>query len=608
MTIALASALAAGAVGLAIFLLIVRARWFARFEHGFLILLIVTIAGVSFVTASLLGAWSYGRGRTILFQALVDGMRNLGDVVEEQTRTRISAATRRLAQVADGLSPDAARLDPEPVRARLADMQRLDPRFLEITLIDEQGRLVLSSATGRVEPVDRIAAAFCLEGKPFISNAYFSNELNHYVFGLGAPVLGNDHVIGALIARYDIQDDLAQLLGTARFAQSGYAVLIDQDGRVLAHPDPARLRDDLSGYAAVQAAQEGRAGWVLGKNKAGTERLFVYRPVQIPATVNPRPWTLLTEVDADEVLAPMRALGTGFALGAAALLLACPLVGRQVALWIRQPIGELVQFAHHVRGGDLSRRVGITGRDEMAQLGTALNDMATGLEERDRVKELFGRYVTTQISETILKGQLGGERRRVTLLFSDIRDFTAMSETLSPEETVGFLNDYFSEMVEAVFEQSGVLDKFIGDGMLAVFGSVEEMSDHPRRAVLAALRMKALLGKINGERAAGGKPPIAIGIAVHTDDVVVGNIGSRRRLEYTVIGDGVNTCSRLESLNKVFGSTILITETTYAALGDGFDCHPMPEAQLKGKTRSPRVYEVISFTAPPNAPSRERQA
>ena len=116
----------------------------------------------------------------------------------------------------------------------------------------------------------------------------------------------------------------------------------------------------------------------------------------------------------------------------------------------------------------------------------------------------------------------------------------------------------------------------------------------PRRAVLAALRMKALLAKINGERAMAGKPPIAIGIGIHTDDVIVGNIGSRKRLEFTVVGDGVNMSSRLQRLNKEFGTTILVSETTYLAVNDEFECRLMPETPLRGKTKDLKFYEVIS--------------
>lgn len=229
------------------------------------------------------------------------------------------------------------------------------------------------------------------------------------------------------------------------------------------------------------------------------------------------------------------------------------------------------------------------------QLAASLNSMAAGLQERDHVKEVFGRYIATQVSDKILKGEanLGGEVRRVTILFSDIRNFTDMSEKMAPQQVVAFLNDYFTEMVDAVFEQSGILDKFMGDGLMAVFGSLGE-PDHQLHAVQAALRMKALLGKINGVRGVSGQAPIAIGIGIHTADVIVGNIGSRKRLEYTVIGDGVNTTSRLQGLNKEYGTTILISETTYEAVKDVFECRQMPEAHLRGKTQSLQCFEVIS--------------
>jgi adenylate cyclase len=192
--------------------------------------------------------------------------------------------------------------------------------------------------------------------------------------------------------------------------------------------------------------------------------------------------------------------------------------------------------------------------------------------------------------------------KRVTILFSDIRNFTGMSESMAPQQVVAFLNDYFSEMVDAVFEQGGVLDKFMGDGLMAVFGSLGE-PDHERRAVQAALRMKALLAKINGTRQMAGLPAIAIGIGIHTDEVIVGNIGSRKRLEYTVVGDGVNTSSRLQTLNKEFGTTILISETTYAAVHGEVVCRQMPEAHLRGKTRNLQFYEVISAVSGAAAPS-----
>src|SRR5258706_12309073 len=138
--------------------------------------------------------------------------------------------------------------------------------------------------------------------------------------------------------------------------------------------------------------------------------------------------------------------------------------------------------------------------------------MATGLRERDHVKEVFGRYIATQVSDKILHGEanLGGESRRVSILFSDIRNFTTMSEQMTPQQVVTFLNDYFSEMADAVFEQNGILDKFLGDGLIAIFGAFGDAHDHPRRAVLASLRMQALLPKVNSQSAMAGTHAIPI--------------------------------------------------------------------------------------------------
>lgn len=266
---------------------------------------------------------------------------------------------------------------------------------------------------------------------------------------------------------------------------------------------------------------------------------------------------------------------------------------------MHRPLHTLGEFAHKIGSGDLTSRVDIGGRDIAGRLATTLNQMAVGLQERDHVKEVFGRYIATQVSDEILKGEvnLGGAEKNVTVLFSDIRNFTQMSEKMTPQQVVTFLNDYFTEMVDAVFEHGGVLDKFLGDGLMAVFGSLSSDPGHPRNAVMAALRMQALLGKINGMRAMSGQAPIAIGIGIHTDAAVVGNIGSRKRLEYTVVGDGVNTSSRLQALNKEFGTTILISETTYEAVKGDIECRQMPDTHLRGKTKDLKIYEVVSMKA-----------
>ncbi len=393
---------------------------------------------------------------------------------------------------------------------------------------------------------------------------------------------------------YDIERDLNALVDKIPIGKTGSVIVVNDDGRVMAHRDKSRIHEDISRYEAVKRVRAGvRENAPLEEAKRnGAMRLFAYRPVLLPH--DPSPLTVVAEMDDAEVEAPVRRLLIEFCIAFAVMAIIAVVLGTQISGYVHQPIKNLLGMIQRVKQGDLTAAAADMGKDEIGQLGAALNDMARALNDRDRIKEIFGRYVTTQVSEEVLKGHvnLGGHSRRVTMLISDIRGFTAMSEQMKPEEVVQFLNIYFSGMVDAVFEYGGVLDKFLGDGLLAVFGSFVEQPDHPWRAVATALRMQATLAKMNEERAAAGMAAIRIGIGIHTGEVVVGNIGSQKRLEYTVIGDGVNTTSRLQTLNKEFATMILISETTYESVKEQFECRQMPESVLRGKTHPLKFYEV----------------
>ncbi|MFA6563226.1 MAG: adenylate/guanylate cyclase domain-containing protein [Verrucomicrobiia bacterium] len=582
------------------FICVVWRRGFARFEKGFLLMVMTALAGMALMAASVIGVWGYQASKAVVSHELVVELENVADIVDSQ----LAASEERIGQQLDALARVLAPLlrrgtSAEQLVEPLRNLPRFDSRYLQVSVVDKDMRLLAAtSVAGESEPVNRIGAAFTAEGKEFVSDAYESAVFKRNIVLIGVPIKdAKGEVLGGLKVRFDLQTMLTSYLKTVRFNQSGYAVLVSNDGHILAHPKAERINDDISHYAAIQEARRtGRHGSVVQRNHEGVERLMIYRPIKNPATVDPKPWFLLAEIDESEVLALLQELYDEFALGLAVLIVASLVIAWQLSVSIKRPVHELLTMVRRVKNGDLTATTTVEGRDELGQLGAALNEMAKGLQERDRVKDVFGRYIATQVSEKILKGELnlGGEMRNVTILFSDIRNFTTMAEELAPQQVVAFLNNYFSEMVEAVFEQGGVLDKFMGDGMLAVFGSLGDQPDHARRAVHAALRMKALLGKINGERGMAGKPPIAIGIGVHTDDVIVGNIGSNKRLEYTVIGDGVNTTSRVQTLNKQFGTTILITQTTYEAVKDTFECRLMPDTQLRGKTKTFSFYEVLS--------------
>ncbi len=583
---------------LAAFFLAVHFRWFSRIRKGFLVTLIVAIVGTGVFSTWMIASWGYESSQRALESETSKALGNVGRIVESEIDGTISTAVAQMTAATQIVAPEINGHISEGARERVKQILVLNPRFLQMSLRDTHGDapLFLSLHKATEPPMGHIATAFSLEGKTYASDPYLSSVYSRYIMDLSLPVCSPaGDIRGVLAVKFDVEEGLGKLIERTRFGETGYAVLVASDGRILAHPDQARRHEDISSYPAVQKAFQGKDGLERGLNKAGQERVFFYHPIKSPGTINPKPLALLTEMGQAEAAAPLRALRLRFLLGVAVLGIGCIVIAQQLSMYIRRPLHELVDMVEKIEQGDLTVHSKDFGKDTVGRLGNALNHMVHGLQERDRVKELFGRYVTTQISDEVLKGQvnLGGESKRVTILFSDIRDFTTMAEQMTPTQVVSFLNQYFSEMVEAVFEHGGVLDKFMGDGMMAVFGSLD-VPDHQRRAVMAALRMKALLAKINGERSVAGKPPIQIGIGIHTAEVIVGNIGSRKRLEYTVIGDGVNTSSRVQGLNKEFGTTILITETTYEAVKGIFECRPMPAAQLKGKTKPLQFYEVVS--------------
>ena len=597
----LAGSLVVAVAALAVLLFAVSRRWFARYTHGFLLSVMLALVGTGLGIGGVLGVWAYTENRDTLVRQIVTELTHIADIQQNEIREDIREAETQLQFFATHLT-DSARRNPAGVRERLRELQAFDPRYLQVSLMDAEGRLLVASSVGAdVEPHNRVGTAHALEGKPFVSEVYVSPVFKRWVLYISAPVKDDrGAVVGAVSARYDMQDDLKAFVNVARFGTTGYTAVTNADGRLMAHPDDKRIGDDVTHYPVVKAALQGRTTDAIAINVLGNEMLMVGRPFKSPASEQGKSWVLISETATAEAFAPIRPLRIKFTVAALLAGAACLLVAALVSRSVTRPLHDVLEVVHKIRGGDLDAHTALTGRDEIGSLGVALNEMAQGLRDRDRIKEIFGRYVTTQVSQELLTKEitLGGERRRVTLLFSDIRNFTSMSEAMEPEAIITFLNEYFSEMVDAVFEYHGVLDKFIGDGMLAVFGTLDERAAHERRAVQAALRMKARLAKLNGERAVIGQAPIAIGIGIHTDEVIVGNIGSRKRLEYTVIGDGVNTCSRVEGLNKEFGTTILITDSTYERVRDEFECRVMPEAPLKGKTKVPRIFEVISSKRP----------
>jgi adenylate cyclase len=235
-------------------------------------------------------------------------------------------------------------------------------------------------------------------------------------------------------------------------------------------------------------------------------------------------------------------------------------------------------------------------------LGVTSHRFLAEEEERKRIRKAFESYVAPTVVQEMLKHpeqlRLGGERREITVLFCDIRGFTSLSENLDPEALVKLLHDFLNPMSTIIINQGGTIDKYMGDAIMALFGAPLLQPDHPRRACRAALEMVASLAALNQEWAAQSRPPLRVGVGVNTGPVAVGNMGSDRLFEYTAIGDNVNLGSRLEGLNKYYGTNILISEATAEALENGFVLRDVDLVKVKGKARAARIFELLAEGEP----------
>ncbi len=218
-------------------------------------------------------------------------------------------------------------------------------------------------------------------------------------------------------------------------------------------------------------------------------------------------------------------------------------------------------------------------------------------KEKQKIRAGFSQYVAKEVVDELInhpeKLNLGGENRKLTILFSDIRKFTSLSEKLKPEELVELLNDYLSAMGEVVADNDGIIDKFIGDAIMAFWGAPLENNKQEKDAVRSALLMVEKLKAFNKENRSKNRPEINIGIGINAGEVIVGNIGSKKRFDYTVIGDEVNLASRLEGLTKFYGVSIIVSEKVTMKVNDEFVVRYLDNVAVKGKNQGIRIYEVM---------------
>ena len=291
--------------------------------------------------------------------------------------------------------------------------------------------------------------------------------------------------------------------------------------------------------------------------------------------------------------------------GGAAVLVAVLsyFVGRS----IRAPLNTMIQATLAIAQGEYDTKVGFIRKDEFGVLGDCFESMAHELKERQLIKDTFGRYVSEDVAKALLDSGniplLGGEERVVTVMFSDIRDYTSISEKLSPVQMIEMLNQYLGEMNAIIDKHRGCVIEFLGDGILAVFGAPEYFSDHAEASVACAMEMRQRLDELNKEWEdtglamlwkQAGVPELSSRVGIHTGPVVAGNLGSPTRMKYAVIGDSVNVAARLEVLNKELQTSILISEDVRSYLSADIAGNLLDQGvvNVKGRQQNIKIFSL----------------
>lgn len=376
--------------------------------------------------------------------------------------------------------------------------------------------------------------------------------------------------------------------------------VVDRNGVLLAHPDETRVlnRDSMAktDFVARALADQQPRRQVQFKDPE-TQEDYIGAYVKMPNLG----LTIFSQTSKNLILEPaLHVKRQAFYIAGVVISVAILLIFL-FSMTLTGPIEVLVKLVRKVAEGDFDIKAGSRIKsfieDEVHELAHAFDSMTEGLKERDKVKNLFSKFHGSSIAEDLLKGnmEVGGQNKEVTVFFSDIRGFTSFSEKRTPEEVVSMLNEYFEVMVAIINRHGGVVDKFIGDAIMAVWGAPHGTDKDTFNAVKACIEMRRSLVELNDRRKARGQDPILIGMGLHTGRAISGTIGSNERMEYTVIGDTVNMTSRIESSTKAFGTDLLVSQTVMDKVQDDFLVDIAGKATVKGKAEPLNLYYVRGY-------------
>jgi class 3 adenylate cyclase len=402
---------------------------------------------------------------------------------------------------------------------------------------------------------------------------------------------------GKVLGRIEVTiayDYLMKDILTSGWMQTQMACLVTKEGQFLAHSDPSMKsrhclgegRDPLE-LAMLEAMKEQPFATLMGQGYTPDEVIGFYR-------LRAAPWAIMLHAQGSLIMAPILRFRLYYLGGCILCLLVILLLIRLGTRPLVSSVRRISQKAAQVAHGEYGEPLPVESRDEIGQLTQSFNEMVAGLQEKDLISNTFGRYVDREIARELLSrpeaARLGGQKREVVILFSDIRGFTPLAESLTPEAIIHLVNRHFSRMIEVISRHHGIIVDFLGDALLAFFDPLDGSLDpQVQQAVRCALEMQEAMAAENA--AEPEAPQLQIGIGLHAGEVVVGNIGSEYRAKYGIIGAAVNLTHRIQG--QAQGGEVMVSDAVYRRLGEGVKVNRSLETRLKG-IHDPVTLYVIS--------------
>lgn len=412
---------------------------------------------------------------------------------------------------------------------------------------------------------------------------------------MGFPLAEDERKKITHVAVVDL--DLAELTKFMGSLEKSILFLTDKTGVLLAHKDEQKALAKLN-YASHPLIEK-----ALSTTDAQFQKSSLIDPEVDGEVLGAYKRTrqgliLVSEIERSKILEPVQK-----AKALAIFISGCIIAGAILLIFffslsISRPIELLADLVGDVSKGNFdvkaAQKVKKLIQDEVSDLAVAFDNMTEGLKERDKVKNLFSKFHGSSVTDDLLQKDvgLGGQSKDVAVFFSDVRGFTAFAEKKDPSEVVEMLNEYFGIMVKIINQHGGVVDKFIGDAIMAVWGAPKQSENDALQAVKACIEMRKGLDQLNTARIARGQGPLMIGMGLHFGKAISGTIGSSERMEYTVIGNTVNTASRIEASTKAFGADLLISQEVVDRIGESFWIERAGAAEVKGRSEALVMYKV----------------